>query len=264
MPHLARAHSVLATALHQLEEIQADSTGDADTLERVREQLRTVQAELDDVRARLTALEGENQVLKHTPCAINVVHESRLGAIFEHALDAILIAADDGRYLDANPAACALLGYPRDEMLRLTVIDLTPEPQRFLFPQAWKDFLDLGAMSGEYTVRHRNGTPIPVEFRAVANVLPGEHLSVLRDVSRLRQAQSELRDYQRQRRSHGVKMLYSVLDTLVAAKIALQQDSWRMLLARDALRGLSEEIDVAISNIRTAIAVIDTTDAVGI
>lgn len=39
--------------------------------------------------------------------------ESRryLQAIFENSLDAIFLLNDDGRYIDANPAACELLGY---------------------------------------------------------------------------------------------------------------------------------------------------------
>jgi len=39
----------------------------------------------------------------------------RLQALFDNALDAILLANDAGEYVDANAAACALLCCNRDE-----------------------------------------------------------------------------------------------------------------------------------------------------
>jgi PAS domain S-box-containing protein len=47
-------------------------------------------------------------------------------ALFDTALDAILLADDRGRYVDANPAACTLLGYDREELLQRGVLDVTP------------------------------------------------------------------------------------------------------------------------------------------
>ena len=52
--------------------------------------------------------------------------DALLRALYDNASDAILIVADDGRYADANPAACALLGYSHAELLQLSVWDLTP------------------------------------------------------------------------------------------------------------------------------------------
>src|SRR5262249_7516803 len=44
--------------------------------------------------------------------------QRRLQALFDTSLDAILMADDQARYVDANPAACALLGYDREELLQ--------------------------------------------------------------------------------------------------------------------------------------------------
>jgi PAS domain S-box-containing protein len=51
--------------------------------------------------------------------------------LFEKASDAVYLVADEGlRVVEANEAACRLLGYTREEFLRLRVVDLVPPPFR--------------------------------------------------------------------------------------------------------------------------------------
>ncbi len=107
----------------------------------------------------------------------------RLQALFDNTLDAVLLADDRGRYVDANAAACTLLGYGRDELLRLGVADVTPAANADAGRAAWAAFLRDGRQEGEFTVRRKDGATAVVEFRAVANAQPGLHLSVLRDVT---------------------------------------------------------------------------------
>ena len=54
---------------------------------------------------------------------------SALRALFDSALDAILVATDDREYVDANPSACELLGMPKDELLGSRIEDFVPEGQ---------------------------------------------------------------------------------------------------------------------------------------
>lgn len=112
------------------------------------------------------------------------------GALFEVAVDAILIADDGGRYVDANPAACVLLGYSRDELLSLGVSDILGHPERFA--DDWQAFLQRGTRSGEYVVRRKDGTLRTTEFRAVANFVPGLHVSSMRDITARKRADEEL------------------------------------------------------------------------
>jgi PAS domain S-box-containing protein len=104
-------------------------------------------------------------------------------AVFDEALDAMLIADDSGRYVDANPAACALVLMSREELLGRRVNDLVPAEHGPLVDQAWRDLLRSGKMTGEFLLRRVDGTPLTVDFRATANILPGRHLSVMRDVT---------------------------------------------------------------------------------
>lgn len=92
---------------------------------------------------------------------------------------AILIANDRGRYIDANAAAARLTGYTRTELMRLSVWDLTPPVRLGLGRRLWREFLHRQSMSGEYRLRRKGGRLQAVRYVAVANVLPGVHVSAL-------------------------------------------------------------------------------------
>ena len=53
--------------------------------------------------------------------------EDRLRRIFDHVSDALFIADDSGRILDANPAACALTGLSVDELREVPLQTVLPE-----------------------------------------------------------------------------------------------------------------------------------------
>jgi two-component system cell cycle sensor histidine kinase/response regulator CckA len=116
--------------------------------------------------------------------------ESQYRAVFDNALDAIVIADDEGRYVDVNPAACELLGRPREDLLGRTVRDVaSPELEA---DEAWTFFLDVGEASGQFTIVRPDGTEREGEFAAKAHALPGRHLSVMRDVTQRKQLEREL------------------------------------------------------------------------
>ncbi len=56
----------------------------------------------------------------------------------------------------------------------------------------WRSFLAEGQQSGEYRVVRSDGAVAEVEYRAVANILPGLHLSVLHDISGRKRLEREL------------------------------------------------------------------------
>jgi PAS domain S-box-containing protein len=107
--------------------------------------------------------------------------EARFRALFDRSLDALVLADDEGRYLDVNPAACELYGLPYDDLLGKTAGDFAPPG--FDFETAWTAFLDTGSMRGEFELVRPDGDTRIADFAARANIRPGEHLSVLRDIS---------------------------------------------------------------------------------
>jgi PAS domain S-box-containing protein len=104
-------------------------------------------------------------------------------AVFRLAMEAMLLADDEGRYIRVNPAASELTGYSFDELLAMTVFDLTPLQSREDGLATWREFLRNGKMSGEYSLVRKDGSIVVVEFCAVAGIRPGVHLSILHDVT---------------------------------------------------------------------------------
>ena len=105
-------------------------------------------------------------------------------AIFERSLDAILVADDEARLIDANPAAEQLTGYTRDELLRMRIFDLTLSELRHDTDAMWQAFLAEGSQFGPFDLQRKDGTRRRVHYRAAANVTPGAHVSMLRDLTR--------------------------------------------------------------------------------
>ncbi len=128
-----------------------------------------------------------------TPLAAQVPYE----AIFAAVSDAILVADADGRYIDANPAAERLLGYTRDELLRMRVTDVVA------YEPTWTDaeysrYREEGQWRGELVLRRKDGATVPVEARASVVDLAQAQLfvSAVRDLSAERLAENRLQ-YQR-------------------------------------------------------------------
>jgi two-component system, cell cycle sensor histidine kinase and response regulator CckA len=117
-------------------------------------------------------------------------NERLFRSVFDNAFEAMLIAGDDGRYVDVNPAACKLYGRSREELLGLRSRDTAADPAGA--EDAWQFFLAVGAASGTHVIMRPDGSIRETEFAAKANVLPGRHLSVLRDVTQRRQLEREL------------------------------------------------------------------------
>ncbi len=77
-----------------------------------------------------------NETLSALQQSQSTLHEreARYRALFEHSMDAIFITTRDGRFVDINKSALDLLGYSKEEILRLNASDMyvdTAARQRF-------------------------------------------------------------------------------------------------------------------------------------
>ncbi len=121
------------------------------------------------------------------------ISQARQQAIFENTLNGIMVVDDERRLVDVNPAMCNLLGYERAELLTMHSAQITPDTITEDAYQAWCHFLEAGQMEGEFFLRHKDGSLIETEYRAVANILPGLHLAVHRDIRERKRSEAALR-----------------------------------------------------------------------
>jgi DNA-binding CsgD family transcriptional regulator len=98
---------------------------------------------------------------------------------FRRSLVPMVIADDDRRFVAANAAACLLLRVPEEDVLRLTVDDLTPLENRQEVGPLWDAFIRDGTQEGKYELLMPDGARVAVEYSATANMEPGRHLSIL-------------------------------------------------------------------------------------
>ncbi len=161
-----------------------------------RRELHTVKFPLRDALGRIDAVGGISFDVTDRLRAEESLEESRrrMRALFENTLDAIWLLDNEGRFVDANPAVCALLGYTREEFLRMRIEDVATADEKGLVRELWNAFLAAGQLDGEFTQVRRDGTMRVVDFRAVANILPGLHLSVNRDITERKRVEEELRE----------------------------------------------------------------------
>src|SRR5919202_668592 len=119
--------------------------------------------------------------------------ERKFRAVFDSTIHAILIVDEVGYYIDANPAACALLKLPKEQIIGSHLFMFTEKDQVQNTQNLWQQFLAQDQMRGEFRLYLTDGTTRDIEYSAKANFLPGRHLSVFRDVTSRKLAESALR-----------------------------------------------------------------------
>jgi PAS domain S-box-containing protein len=119
--------------------------------------------------------------------------EVTVRAIFENSLDGILIFEDSGKCIEANAALAALVGVPRDQLIGNRVCDLCEAG----LEELWAGVAGTKSGRGEFWMQRKNGTRRLVDYCFTANILPGQHLTVWRDVTEQKSVEEQLRDSQK-------------------------------------------------------------------
>ena len=151
--------------------------------------------------------------------------ERRFRAVFEGTLDALVVVDDEGRYLDANPAAADLFGLPRVELIGTHVADFAPDDLGV--EENWAQFVRGTGQRGEYELVRADGETRTVAVAATPNIRPGRHLAALRDVTDRVEREADL-DRERARVEFLNRLLrHNVLNgmNLVLAKLDVLEPS---------------------------------------
>ncbi|MCX7144050.1 MAG: PAS domain S-box protein [Proteobacteria bacterium] len=128
------------------------------------------------------------------------------------AFDALFWMTPDARIVDVNAAACRLLGYTREELLQLRVLDVDAHYNAELWPQHFAELRQRGSMTFESEQRTKDGRLIPVEIVANHVVYGNEerNCAFVRDITERKRA--EATDKEAQKRLLAV---FNGLDAIV-------------------------------------------------
>jgi PAS domain S-box-containing protein len=90
----------------------------------------------------------------------------------EHAGDGIIWLDCEGRISQVNDSLCTRLGYPREELMGMTIFDVTVDLQPEAWPARWLELKEHGPLTFEKHYRTKNGEIFPVEI--TSNILEHE------------------------------------------------------------------------------------------
>ena len=125
-----------------------------------------------------------------------VASELRYAAIFDGAIEAIVVAdRASERFRWVNPAACALLGYARDELLELTIPDVHPAAHLPMVREQLEAVADGRLpLATSIPYRRHDGSVVLVDVRASWAEVDGLACMIgfLSDVTEIRRLESGL------------------------------------------------------------------------
>jgi two-component system cell cycle sensor histidine kinase/response regulator CckA len=111
----------------------------------------------------------------------------------DHASDYTFWIDSEGRFVDANESAGARLGYSRDDLLTMSVFDVTVGLLPEAWPDRWKTLREYGSLTFEKQYRTSAGEVFPVEVSSTVFKSDGREycLAIVRDVTARKHAEEQ-------------------------------------------------------------------------
>jgi PAS domain S-box-containing protein len=123
--------------------------------------------------------------------------EEKYHMLLEYAGDAIILADPQGRFLDANRQVEKLLGYERDEILKLTVTMIHPENEINRVMKAFEDMKEKTFTLLDTKVLRKDGKAVAVDITGNRIEISGENVlqGIFRDITERKMLEEELNRY---------------------------------------------------------------------
>ncbi len=140
---------------------------------RMRRRTKRLEADMVESDRDRAQLQGQNQALTAEITRRKQLEqelresEARYRTYIEHAPPGIFVTDADGRLTDVNPAACAMVGYRREELLGMRFSDLSPAPAALASDDAAIHVLASGRPDSERALRRRDGSLMIVNLRGI-------------------------------------------------------------------------------------------------
>ncbi len=142
--------------------------------------------------------------------------EARFRTLVQHASDAFFLHDEEGRLIDVNQQACDSLGYTREELLRMTVLDIEEDFDLQKARDAWRDMKFSGPVTLEGHHRRKDGSRFPHEARLSTYQLGDRQfiLGLVRDTTERKQIEAKMHESEATTRT--------LLDTASQAILAVE------------------------------------------
>ena len=196
-------------------------------------------------------------LLRLRDAASLLASESRFRTYVETAPEGVFVADARGHYLDANPAACELVGYTREELLGMSITDLAPAdkvPEYFDLYEAVKR---AGGLDFEIVLRRKDGVEIQTALRT--SVLPDRQvLGFCTDISARKQVEAELERHrhhleesvsERTQALQEANRRLAMSDQRLSAMFAMSQQSSELDEQQLLQLGIEEAVRLTVSEI---------------
>ena len=150
----------------------------------------------EQMRANELVRKANEQLLESAQAREQTIQELKLfRTLVDQSSDAIQVVDPKTlRFLDANEKACVDLGYSREELLSMTVLDIDPLYEKSVRQAVRKRLRESGFAIVERVHRRKDGTTFPVEVNLRRVRLDREYgVAVSRDITERKRAEQDLR-----------------------------------------------------------------------
>jgi PAS domain S-box-containing protein len=115
--------------------------------------------------------------------------------LFEYSNDAVFITNFDGRILETNNKACAMLGIGREELVKIPFMDLQLPEETGRSKAAYKTGTQTGSIRYETRFKRSNGEPIDVEISAsIVEMKKGILQNIVSNITERKESERNLRE----------------------------------------------------------------------
>ena len=146
-----------------------------------------------DGRVKNVAIYGNNVTEQKKAETALRASEEKYRTLVEQAADGIFITDSAGNYIDVNPSGCAMMGYARDEILKLNIKDLLSLTEQTATPIRWQELNTGKAVVSERYLLRKDGSLLPVEISA-KKLDDGRLQGIVRDITERKRAEDKLRE----------------------------------------------------------------------
>ena len=119
--------------------------------------------------------------------------ESLFRSYVDNAPIGVFVSDDQGRCLQVNPAASAITGFSREELMAGSLPDLLPPESRDELARLLQSVARMGRVSAEFPSRRKDGSPCIWSLEGV-QLSPRRYMGLVTDITARRQGEEALRE----------------------------------------------------------------------